>query len=417
MKTFIFENIKKTINEIDFEVVETKGKGHPDNICDTLAEKISSNYSKYCLTKFGVILRHMIDKLSILGGGSKVKFGQGEMISPIRVLVNGRFTDRYGDNKIDYMIIVKNTIIDYFQKLFPLLDTKKYLVIVDNTHHNEGPGVVYNIDDSTKNERKSFFEVINKEDLDRHNNHFRCNDTSTTVSYFPMSNLELAVYNIEKFLNSIEYKTVHKWVGNDIKVMGIRKHNKVEITCCVPLISLYVSSLEDYKNKLDNIKKDIELITKQYFDNQIVVYLNTRDNFNKNDLYLTAIGSAVESGDEGAVGRGNRSRGVIPFSRNFSMEASCGKNPVYHTGKLFTAIGDIISEKIYENFHLENVVYCTSKMGDKIANPWNISVEVNGSVSLAIKSEIDKLVNDELTNHYKTTLELINRNKIKVNNY
>ena len=71
------------------------------------------------------------------------------------------------------------------------------------------------------------------------------------------------------------------------------------------------------------------------------------DNYENNDMYMTLIGSAVESGDEGAVGRGNRSRGVIPFCRNFSMEAPCGKNPVYHTGKLFTAIGDKISKDIY----------------------------------------------------------------------
>ena len=46
-----------------FEVVETKGKGHPDNICDTLAEKISAAYSRYCVEHYGVVLRHMIDKL------------------------------------------------------------------------------------------------------------------------------------------------------------------------------------------------------------------------------------------------------------------------------------------------------------------------------------------------------------------
>ena len=91
MEIFVYSNKKDNINDTLFEVVETKGKGHPDNICDTLAEKISSEYSKYCLEKYGVILRHMIDKLSILGGGSKVKFGGGEMISPIKILINGRF--------------------------------------------------------------------------------------------------------------------------------------------------------------------------------------------------------------------------------------------------------------------------------------------------------------------------------------
>lgn len=100
MKTYIYVNKQENIDNKQFEVVETKGKGHPDNICDTLAEKISGNYSKYCLNKYGVVLRHMIDKLSILGGGSKVQFGKGEMLSPIRILINGRFTDRYGEEKI-----------------------------------------------------------------------------------------------------------------------------------------------------------------------------------------------------------------------------------------------------------------------------------------------------------------------------
>ena len=143
VEIFVYTNRKDDINETLFEVVETKGKGHPDNICDTLAEKISSEYSKYCIEQYGVILRHMIDKLSILGGGSKVKFGGGEMTLPIKILINGRFTDRFKNKKIDYMKIVSKTIESYFLELFPMLDFKENVEIIDNTHHNEGPGVVY----------------------------------------------------------------------------------------------------------------------------------------------------------------------------------------------------------------------------------------------------------------------------------
>jgi len=417
METFIYINKRENINNTQFEVVETKGKGHPDNICDSLAEKISANYSIYCIENYGVILRHMIDKLSILGGGSKVHFGKGEMISPIRMLINGRFTDRYKEEKIDYMNIVTKTIKDYFKELFPLLDVDKFLLIIDNTHHNEGPGVVYNEDNTTKNERNKFFEAIDEKDILRHNNFSRCNDTSTTVSYYPMSKLEKTVLNIEKELNSKEYKKSNPWTGNDIKVMGIRKGKKIEITSCVPLISLYVLNLDDYKNKLGIIKRDIENIVKKEFpQNEVSIYLNTRDNYETNDLYLTAIGSAVESGDEGAVGRGNRSRGVIPFNRNFSMEAPCGKNPVYHTGKLFTAIGDVISKKIYEKYNIENVVFCTSKMGDNINDPWNISVELNKEVSDKIKKEINNMVNEEIINHKNITNDLVSGN-LKLNSY
>ena len=232
-----------------------------------------------------------------------------------------------------------------------------------------------------------------------------------------MSKLEQTILNIEQLLNSDEYKKEKPWVGNDIKVMGIRKNDDIEITCCVPLISKYVNDIVDYKNKLNNVKSDIKReIQKKFKNNSIKIYLNTRDNFENNDLYLTLTGSAIESGDEGAVGRGNRSRGVIPFSRNFSMEAACGKNPVYHTGKLFTAIGDVISENIYEKYKIQNVVYCTSKMGDNIEEPWNISIELNRKISKNDEEIINDMVNEVLKNHYKITEKIINK-EIKLNSY
>lgn len=168
---------------------------------------------------------------------------------------------------------------------------------------------------------------------------------------------------------------------------------------------------------MKDLKNVVNCFAKRFFPNSdISVYLNTRDNYEKNDLYLTAIGSAVESGDEGAVGRGNRSRGVIPFSRNFSMEASCGKTPVYHTGKLFTAIGDIISERIYKELGVENTVFCSSKMGDLIENPWSVAVEINATQTDSIEMAIEKIVKEEIDGHYLTSLNLINHKKL-LNSY
>lgn len=359
----------------------------------------------------------MIDKLSILGGGSKVYFGKGIMTHPIRILINGRFTSIYNKEKIDYMKIIKNTIINYFNELFPLLDTEKFLEIIDNTHHNEGPGVVYNDNGETNNERKKFFEAVDQEDGKKHNNNFRCNDTSTTVSYYPMSKLEQLVLKIEKTLNSSDHKKEYPWLGSDIKVMGIRKKHDIEITACIPLIAKYVLSVSDYQEKLGIAKEIVKHIAEEQFpDSNISIYLNTRDSIETNDLYLTAIGSAIESGDEGAVGRGNRSRGVIPFSRNFSMEAPCGKNPVYHTGKLFTAIGDVISEEIYNKLNIENTVFCTSKMKDEIINPWNISVEINKDLTKDIEESINNIVNEKIKDHQRITEGIINGQN-KMNSY
>ena len=139
------------------------------------------------------------------------------------------------------------------------------------------------------------------------------------------------------------------------------------------------------------------------------ISINTRDNLENDDLYLTLTGSAVESGDEGAVGRGNRSCGFIPFCRNISLEAPCGKNPVYHTGKLFTVIGNIISNRIYNQIGIENTVYLTSQMGGKIEEPWKIAIGLtnNSFISSGLKSTIENIVNEELKKHNKTTQDII----------
>jgi len=407
----LYKTGKPKINETDFEIVERKGIGHPDNICDSVAEKISIAYSKYCIKKYGVILRHMVDKITILGGSSFVTFGDGEMKKPIRLLLNGRFTYKYENDEIPYLEIAEKTIKEYFSSVFPLMDVNKWLLIIDNTHFSQGPGVVYDKSGISKNERSNFFSVKNSNLANLHNNTFRSNDTSTTVSYSPLSDLEKIVILTESTLNGEEFKKKNNFVGTDIKVMGKRQKNKIELTICIPFIAKYTPSLDFYIEKLNYLNQYIkDLVLHKFGDYTLKIFLNTRDNFDNQDVYLTAIGSAIESGDEGAVGRGNRSNGVIPFTRNMSSEAPCGKNPVYHTGKIFTVIGNIISDRIYEELKLENTVYLTSQMGGLMTKPWQVAVGLDGfdsKIDDNIKNNIEIIIEEELQKHNETTNKII----------
>ncbi len=413
----VFKTGKPKINDSEYEVVERKGIGHPDNLCDAVAEKISADYSKYCLKKYGFILRHMVDKIAILGGSSKVSFGHGEMTSPIRFLLNGRFTYRFKEEKIDYLNIVNKVVKDHFENIFPLLDTDKWLKVIDNTHFSQGPGVVYSEDGTTKNERSQFFLVSDDKSMKHHNNGFRSNDTSTTVSYYPLSDLENMVIMSEKFLDSPDFKKTHQYVGTDIKVMGKRVKKNIELTLCVPFIAEFTPDQNFYINKLKTLKDlIIETLKKEFSGYSINIFLNTRDNFGNQDVYLTAIGSAVESGDEGAVGRGNRSNGVIPFTRNMSSEAPCGKNPVYHIGKIFTVIGDLIAEEIYESLGVETTVYLTSQMGRDMNDPWQVAIAVDGyqrDIDVKLKDNIENIVEGNLKKHIETTNKIVD-GKIKI---
>ena len=75
-----------------FEIVERKGLGHPDTICDSLAEEFSRNLSKLYYENFGRILHHNVDKAILVGGKSEPKFGGGRVLEPMEFSLVGRVT-------------------------------------------------------------------------------------------------------------------------------------------------------------------------------------------------------------------------------------------------------------------------------------------------------------------------------------
>ncbi len=53
------------------EIVERKGIGHPDTMCDALAEELSRTLCRYYLDNFGLVLHHNVDKALLRGGSAE----------------------------------------------------------------------------------------------------------------------------------------------------------------------------------------------------------------------------------------------------------------------------------------------------------------------------------------------------------
>jgi S-adenosylmethionine synthetase len=83
------------------EIVERKGLGHPDTICDALAETLSRNLCSEYRRRFGKILHHNVDKALLRGGRAAAKFAGGHVLSPINIYFAGRATDKVGNDSID----------------------------------------------------------------------------------------------------------------------------------------------------------------------------------------------------------------------------------------------------------------------------------------------------------------------------
>ena len=88
----------ESINEC-FEVVERKWLGHPDTICDALAEALSRTLCREYRQHFGEILHHNVDKALLSGGSAAPAFDGGSVIAPINIYLAGRAIAEVGSRR------------------------------------------------------------------------------------------------------------------------------------------------------------------------------------------------------------------------------------------------------------------------------------------------------------------------------
>ena len=382
---FVEYERRKAASELAIEFVERKGLGHPDYIADASSEESSRKLSKYYLDRFGIILHHNLDKTLLVGGQANPVFGGGELLHPIYIIVSGRATTEVikegSIEPIPVGRIVVEAVKEWIEKNFRFLDPEKH-VIVD---YRIGKGSV----DLVK-----IFELGKKVPL--------ANDTSVGVAFAPLTPLENLVLNVEKHLNSKEFKKKIPEVGEDIKVMGLRKGKDIELTIAAAMISHLIPDLDHYLSVKEQVINEVhDLASKLVPDFNVKVYLNTADRPEKGIVYLTVTGTSAEHGDDGATGRGNRINGLITPTRPMSLEATAGKNPVSHVGKIYNVLAKRIADKIAGKVYGIKEVYVEilSQIGRPITDPWIASIRVIGDFETLpsnIRSEIYSIVEEEL---------------------
>ena len=349
-----------------FETIERKGIGHPDTICDMLAAEISRAYANYTFAHCDeLILHHQIDKLMLIGGEIKVYFGGGEVIKPIRIIVAGRATYSYQGVAIPVEDIVREGIRSHFKKYFPLINFEKDIIIENRLTDHAGPGTIT----TSAGAIAHMFHPRNSSEV-RGYEKFVANDTSYCIAYYPHSPLEAAVLSLEATLNSPKMKEKYPWLGTDIKIMAVRDKENVSVTACLPQISSAVHSLNEYKENLDAAGSFVdEYLTKALPDHHLDISLNTKDDYEKFNVYLTYSGASL-SGDIGVVGRGNRANGLITANRPMSMEGTNGKNPRYYAGFIYANLTKRIAQEIFKELAEPSIVEIVSQNGGALLDPW-----------------------------------------------
>ncbi len=345
----------KSVAEQGVEIVERKGKGHPDHICDSVMEAISVALCREYMERFGTILHHNIDK-GLLAAGRVVKgFGGGRLVKPMELTIGDRATFRAGGKEVPVREIAVETAKAWFRENLRFVDPERHLrcrvVLAEGS--------------------AELTDIFSRPGPCR-----GANDTSAAVGYYPLSPTESAVLRLEKHLNSEAFKERFPYTGEDVKVMGLRKGRDLEITVAMPLLSGYVSSEEEYFFLKGLIEEEMAAFAAGLRGRDfrsITIRYNSLDEKGRGlgGTYLSLLGTSAEDADSGQVGRGNRVNGLISMNRPMGTEAAAGKNPVSHVGKIYNVLAHRIAREIFGASEGIKEVYVLmlSRIGTPIDRP------------------------------------------------
>lgn len=369
----------------NIEMAERKGIGHPDTICDYVTEQISIELSKYYLKEFGAIMHHNVDKALLIGGQSKPAYKGGKIIKPISLIIAGRATQQVRDKIIPVEEIAVETAKKWLRENIRHLDVSRDVQITSKIR----PG---------STDLVELFNRFGKGEIPL------ANDTSFGAGFYPTTFLQDTIIKIEELLNAQSTKNIFPFIGEDIKVMGVKDHSKNYFTIAIAMIDKYIADLNDYVSKIKQLK---EFVLTTLLLTDTTIYINTADDYLHESIYLTVTGTSAESGDDGQVGRGNRINGLITPYYPMSLEATAGKNPVSHIGKIYNYFAMDLSRAIVKNnFADEALVFIVSQIGKPINEPQLMHFKLKNI--RADKEQIEDLAKEKLIGLNKYWKRIIN---------
>jgi S-adenosylmethionine synthetase len=240
------------------------------------------------------------------------------------------------------------------------------------------------------------------------------NDTSAAVGWAPLTKTEMAVLKTENYVNSKEFKKRFPESGEDVKVMGLRKDDELELIISMAFVDRFIDDEKQYFRKKNEILESIiQFVKENNSYAKIQVQLNTLDTPGRGTggIYLTVLGTSADGADSGQVGRGNRVNGLISLNRPQCSEAAAGKNPVSHVGKIYNLLTHRMANKVHQEVPdvKEVYVWLLSKIGQPIDQPAVAAVQLipdNRAAFKKIRKEAERVVDYELENIDKFCMDL-----------
>jgi len=311
--------------DLDVEIVERKGVGHPDSICDAVMEDVSRSLSRAYRDRAGTVLHYNCDKALLVAGQAELRWGGGRLVEPMRLVMGDRATVEWNGQRIDVEAIA--------------VDTARRWIRAHLHHVDPDAHVRYQVE--LKPGSTALAAQYRRGGLPT------ANDTSAVA---PLTETERLVFETERYLNSPGFKARFPDTGEDVKVMGVREGRTLHLTVAMPLLDRGLHGEDDYFQRIEEIRETALAHVRAQVEqlDELTVAFNPLDRRGEGltGIYASVLGVSAEGADSGQVGRGNRVNGLISFCRPGGSEAAAGKNPVGHIGKIYSVLADRLAGRL-----------------------------------------------------------------------
>jgi len=373
------------------ELIERKGLGHPDTICDALVEAISVALNRMYLERLGAVAHYNIDKALLVAGECAKGFGAGEVTRPMRLYVGDRATRAAGGERLPVEEVATAAVDAWVASHLPGVRSGRDLVTL--------PVLAAGSEEL----RRIYADGART---------IASNDTCGASGYAPLTSAEQLVLSAEEFLNSPAFKAQFPDTGQDVKVLGVREDDRLALTVAMPLSCLRTESERAYFARKEEI---LHALTVRFAAAPLRIEWRynclDRPGLGTSGVYLTLTGTSAEDADSGQVGRGNRVNGLIAFSRPTGGEAAAGKNPVAHAGKIYRVLSHRLARLIHLRCPdlLEVHVHLAARIGEPVDHPWTgVQVVLGGGLRLGeVEGAIRAVVGAEIARMPEFRAELV----------
>lgn len=335
-----------------FEVVECKGIGHPDTLCDSLVEAAATGLAAMYERELGFVAHFNLDKALLAAGQCQKEFGAGQLERPMRLYLGDRATFSTNGRELPVLDAVRGAVAAWLEANLRFVRLDRELVLEPVLAAGSAPlRGIYG---------PAIAETIS-------------NDTSGAVGFAPLSPTEEIVLRVRQLLNGSDFLRRFPEAGEDVKIFAVRNGTRLSLTIAMPFLCTAIDSEARYFQRKEEV---LHFLAREVRHPELEIdwTLNSLDRrgHGASGVYLSLLGTSAEDADSGQVGRGNRACGFIAFARPVGGEAAAGKNPLAHVGKIYSVFSQYLAQRLHDAFPqiLEVYVTLATRIGEPVRSPW-----------------------------------------------